>query len=447
MLENTIDLFTARMRDIVLKDQRMDSIPLAYLKTLDIPNSLQHFFEQEVQMWIREEEEKFESERFDYDEPQVRMLIDKIFDHLQDNAVFSLTQFNHLLERAIKLELNYVVKPHRTLTQFIFRNSETVSTMEVYDTLKYFSRFDYYKNALSDYFNSKYLHSISKSQFTELIDQIDKKAFETDTLETTLKTIKSIMGAIGEAQQKDIEDLSVDVLYDALSDRKLEDYAQKAQKAKYENEIATLTLVEIEALLRDGTMPRTEVEETVSPETAFVELEDMETQAPAINVDEIKVAPVTEETVLQEEEPEDDFDDMEVAEETFTPPVEETAPPVEEKPAVKSNVASDLADHVAKQIQSDSPLEDLNTMVVGRMRRKIIKKLFRKNEQSFLDFLNVLNKESTWKSASRIIDDVFYEHEINPYSKEAIALSDIIYLRFFPKDKYVGEKSDDVKWD
>ncbi len=440
MLENTIDLFTARMRDIVLKDQRMESIPLAYLKTLDIPQSLQHFFEQEVQMWIREEEEKFESDRFDYDEPHVRMLIDKIFDHLQDNAVFSLTQFNHLLERAIKLELNYVVKPHRTLTQFIFRNSETVSTMEVYDTLKYFSRFDYYKNALSDYFNSKYLHSISKSQFTDLIDQIDKKAFETDTLETTLKTIKSIMGAIGEAQQKDIEELSVDVLYDALSDRKLEDYAQKAQKAKYENEISTLTLMEIEALLRDGTMPGTEAEETASPETAFVELEDMESQAPAIDVDEIKVAPVSGEAAPAEEEPEDDFDEPEVAEEPVSSP--EPA-----KPAVKSNVASDLADHVAKQIQSDSPLEDLNTMVVGRMRRKIIKKLFRKNEQTFLDFLNVLNKEATWKSASRIIDDVFYENEINPYSKEAIALSDIIYLRFFPKDKYVGEKNDDVKWD
>ncbi|HED09253.1 MAG TPA: hypothetical protein ENJ10_01060 [Caldithrix abyssi] len=447
MLENTIDLFTARMRDIVLKDQRMDAIPLAYLKTLNIPQSLQHFFEQEVQMWIREEEEKFESERFDYDEPQVRMLIDKIFDHLQDNAVFSLTQFNHLLERAIKLELNYVVKPHRTLTQFIFRNSDTVSTMEVYDTLKYFSRFDYYKNALSDYFNSKYLHSISKSQFTDLIDQIDKKAFETDTLETTLKTIKSIMGAIGEAQQKDIVDLSVDVLYDALSDRNLADYAEKAQKAKYENEITTLNLAEIEALLRDGTMPRAEAEVTPATETAFVELEDIEKQAPDINVDEIEVAPATEEVVLQEEEPEDDFDDMDVAEEAFTPSVEKTSPPVEEKPAVKSNVASDLADHVARQIQSDSPLEDLNTMVVGRIRRKIIKKLFRKNEQSFLDFLNMLNKEETWKSASRIIDDVFYENEINPYSKEAIALSDIIYLRFFPKDKYVGEKSDDVKWD
>lgn len=433
MLEQAIDIFTARMRDIVLKDQRMDSIPLAYLKTLDIPESLQHFFEQEVQMWIREEEEKFESERFDYDEPQVRMLIDKIFDHLQDNAVFSLTQFNHLLERAIKLELNYVVKPHRTLTQFIFRNNETVSTMEVYDTLKYFSNFEYYKNALSDYFNAKYLHSISKDQFTELIESIDKEAFGKNTLETTLSTIKAIMDAIGEAQQADIRELPIDVLYDALSDRKLQEYTERVEKAKYENEVGSLNLAEIETLLRDGVIPQREEVPEQPVESVFVEEAVAGEEEKPANVFTIE-EPEQPETVALEEEPPGSVP-------------EEAQAPVTEKPAAPGNVASDLADHVARQIQSDSPLEDLNTMVVGRQRRKIIKKLFKKNEQAFMDFLNILNKESTWKSASRIIDDVFYENEINPYSKEAIALSDIIYLRFFPKDKYVGEKSDDVRWD
>ncbi|RMH61681.1 MAG: hypothetical protein D6677_11440 [Calditrichaeota bacterium] len=438
MLEKTIDIFTDRMREIVLKDKRMTSIPLAYLKTLDIPQSLQHFFDQEVQMWIREEEEKFVSERFDYDDPQVRMLIDKIFDHLQMNAVFSLTQFNHLLERAIKLELTYVVKPHRTLTQFIFRNNDVVSTMEVYDTLKYFSRFEYYKNAISDYFNAKYLHSISKSQFVDLIDQIDEKAFENNTLETTMKTVKAIMGAIGEARQEDVNELSTEILYDALSDRNLDDFSDLVQNIKYRDEVEVLTLEEIETLLRDGQLKGKG--ETAAAESAFVKYEDIESAAPTVDVEEIAVAeaPVEETPAFIAENAEDDFDDEE--EET---PVATATPAA----SASHNVAEDLADHVARQIQSDSPLEDLNTMITGRIRRKIIKKLFKKNEQDFVNFLNTLNAESTWKAASRIIDDVFYEKEINPYSKEAIALSDVIYLRFFPKDKYVGEKSDDVKWD
>ena len=201
MLDETIDIFTSRMKDIVLKDKNMPVVPLAYLQTLDIPDSVMHFFNQEVEILLREEETKFESDRFDYDQPEVRMLIDQIFDKLQQNAVFDLNRFNHLLERAVKLELDYVVQPHRTLSQFIFKDGDTVSTMEVYDTLKYFFKFEYYKNAISDYFNTKYLKSVKRDQFVDLIEQIDQKAFEENMLETTLKTVKSIMSAVEEARQ------------------------------------------------------------------------------------------------------------------------------------------------------------------------------------------------------------------------------------------------------
>ncbi|KAA3614923.1 MAG: hypothetical protein D8M58_10745 [Calditrichaeota bacterium] len=442
MLDETIELFTERMKEIVLKDQRMETIPLAYLKTLEIPESVMHFFSQEVEIWLREEEEKFESDRFDYDQPEVRMLIDQIFDKLQQNSFFELTKFNHLLERAIKLELNYIVKPHRTLSQFIFKNSDTVSTMEVYDTLKYFFKFEYYKNAISDYFNTKYLRSISHDQFIDLINQIDQKAFEEDRLSTTLKTIKSIMAAISEARQTEITKLSIDILYDALSDRKLDDYSALVQKTKYETELSELTFDEIEALLKDSKLPGEKHVEAEPEESAFSSYDDIEESAPEVDVESIEVKESEVDLSLKEDEVEEEIDDLEEDE------IEEevAAPTPAPAPVADGNVASDLADHVAQQISSDTPLEDLNPMIVGRLRRKVVKKLFRKNEQDFVEFLSLLNKESSWKIASKIIDDEFYEREINPYSKEAISLSDIIYLRFFPKDKYVGD-SGESKWD
>ena len=44
MLDETIDIFTSRIKDVVLKDKNMPVIPLAYLQTLDIPDSIMHFF-------------------------------------------------------------------------------------------------------------------------------------------------------------------------------------------------------------------------------------------------------------------------------------------------------------------------------------------------------------------------------------------------------------------
>ncbi len=347
MLDETIEIFTERMKEIVLKDQKMTAIPLAYLKTLDMPESVMHFFSQEVEIWLREEEEKFESERFDYDQPEVRMLIDQIFDKLQQNAIFELNRFNHLLERAVKLELNYIVKPHRTLSQFIFKNSDTVSTMEVYDTLKYFFKFEYYKNAISEYFNTKYLRSISHDQFIDLIDQIDKKAFEEDKLTTTLKLVKSIMDAISEARQTEISKLSIDILYDALSDRKLEEYSAIVQKAKYESEISELSFDEIEQLLRDNKLPETGETEEVKEESAFSNYESIEESAPEVDVENIEVKEPAIDLTLREEEPEEE--DVELAEEEAVDETVEVAPAAAEP----GKVASDLADYVSQQVGSD----------------------------------------------------------------------------------------------
>ncbi len=480
MLDETVERFTERLRQTVVQDQKMTSIPLAYLMRLDIPDSIKHFFDQEVEIWIREEEDKFTTnERFDYDTPEVRMLIDQIFDRLKQNATFHITKFNQLLERAVKLEMNYLIEPHRTLSQFLFKDSHKISTMEVYDTLKYFFRYEYYKNAISDYFNQKYLREIAQDQFDLLMDQIDEKAFGDNRIEAILGTVKTIMEFLSEAEGSEVSTLPVDVLYAALRDRKLTEYAQLADRLRSETKFDELTFEQIETLLRDKTLPGTEVApgEEPSEKVGFENVADIESRQLEVPVADFEVPESqlsfdeeeeTEEIEEEVEEEEEYEEEPEIAvEEKEAPaefsyeeereelPQEETAEaepePVEpsfeaESEEHKSSVADDLADHVARQIASDNPLQDLNPMISGRIRKKIIKKLFKKKEQDFLNFIATLNALSSWKEASRIIDDEFYTRGINPYSKEAISLSDIIYLRFFPKDKYVATEDDFQKF-
>jgi len=439
MEEEILDIFIKRIEQKVITDEKMTVIPLAYLMTRDIPDSVKHFFDQEVELWIREEEEKFTSnERFDYDMPEVRMLIDQIFDRLKQNATFSRSKFHQLLERAVKLEMNYLIEPHRTLTQFLFKDSPRISTMEVYDTLKYFFRYEYYKNAISDYFNMKYLREISQDQFVDLINQIDEKAFAENRLETTLKTIKTIMDFLSEVLEKEVNTLKVSMLHAAFRDRNLEEYSALAKRVMDETSISELSFADIEKMLRDGIIPG--IEETVKEPTeviGFEKIESIEESKPEVALEEIELQETTVAEMEEEEEPEEEFEE-EVEEEVETEPEVAEEEEIVEQVPVSGRVADDLADHVARQISSDSPLQDLHEMVKGRVRRKAIKKLFKKNESDFKAFIDELNTLGTWKEASRVIDEVFYERGINPYSKEAIALSDIIYLRFFPKDKYVG---------
>jgi hypothetical protein len=440
MLENLVDTLIKKVREEVITDPNMKDIPLAYLATRDIPDSVKHFLDQEVELWIRDEEEKFSSsDRFDYDMPEVRILIDQIFDNLKQNARFDQDKFNQLIERAIKLEMNYLIEPHRTLSQFIFKDSQIVSTMEVYDTLKYFFKYGYYKDAISEYFNAKYMREISREQFNQLIAQIDENAFKETLFETTLKTIKTITSFMSEAVSADVQTIELDVLLHAFQDRNLEKYAKLMNELKAKDQ-SELSLADLEAVLREEniellTEPVPAVEETVTEDTPveeetlqMEEIEDIEDSKPVVEVTEIEVGEIKPEEIMEEEEEEEVEEEVVVA----------AAAPT--KSDTKGSVADDMAAFVASQIQSDKPLEDLNTIIVGRPRKKIIKKLFNKKENEFLSFANMVNEQSAWKDASVIIDNEFYERGINPYSKEAIIFSDLIYVRFFPKDRYVGDQ-------
>ena len=450
MLENIVDIMIEKVKKEVVTDENMQNVPLAYLMTREIPDSVKHFFDQEVELWIREEEEKFTSnERFDYDMPEVRMHIDNIFDVLKQSANFHITKFNQLLERAVKLEMNFLIEPQRTLTQFLFKDSPMVSTMEVYDTLKYFFRYTYYKDAISDYFNTKYLREISQDQFQDLMKQIDEKIYEENVHETTLKTLKTICGFIKEAQEEDSDVLSLDVLAHAFTDHNLTDYLDLVKQLKEKGE-EKISLTDLEQILSEGNIEAAEeLEEDHSKREAtqimIDNLEDIESSKPEVEVSEIEVkeSEVSAEELEEEEEDlEEEYEEEEEEEEEIEAKPEPVVAEEETEPQHEGQVANDLADFVAKQITSDQPLEDINKIIVGRNRKKIIKKLFKKKENEFNSFVDNLNSQPSWKEASVIIDEEFYERGINPYSKEAIMFSDLVYTRFFPKDKYVGEKED-----
>ena len=49
MLDNTVDVLIQKIKDEVITDPNIQEIPLAYLMTRNIPASVKHFFDQEVE--------------------------------------------------------------------------------------------------------------------------------------------------------------------------------------------------------------------------------------------------------------------------------------------------------------------------------------------------------------------------------------------------------------
>ena len=425
MLEQIIDNIIQKIRKEVVKPG-MDQIPLNYLLTCNIPDSIKHFFDQEVELWIREESHKISSsERFDYEMPEVQMLLDKIFDLLKQNATFHINQFNRLLERAIKLEANYLIRPHQTLTQFLFKDSFVITTIEVYDMLKYFDKFQYYKDALTEYFNIKYLREISQTQFEELISGIDDQVFSKNPVETVLQTIKIINTFIDEGRSASADVMTPRMLYMIFDDRNLTDFARLMEREMQDNTEA-ISIAELEQVLRTGkTLKELSM---VQPEEAITleKIPDIEEEKPEVEVETISVSEQVEmppEEMVEEIEEYEEEEEEEVFETSAAPPAAEE----------KLSAAEQLA-HVVGDKMKGERLEDLNTLITPKQRKKFIKKIFHKQEQQYQEFITLLNGTPSWKNASTLIDSFFYQQGVNPYSKEALEFSDLVYNRYFPKD-------------
>jgi len=354
--------------------------------------------------------------------PEVRVLIDKIFDILKQSATFHLNQFNRLLERAIKLEANYLIRPHQTLTQFLFKDKFVVTTMEVYDMLKYFDKFQYYKDALTDYFNLKYLREISQTQFEELIAGIDDQVYGREMLETSLKTIKTIINFLNEGRAEAADTIDTETILTAFSDRNLSQFGDLIAR-EIKNGTKELTFQQLESILKSGkTLAELETQ-PVAAVKPLEQVEDIETSRPEVEVETIAVSEKTETPRVIEME-----EQVEVEEE------EE-----EEEEEVETTAADQLADVVAAKIKGDV-LMDLNHLITKKQRKKFIKKIFHKSEKHFDKFLRYINQTDSWKTASSIIDESLAKLGINPYSREALELSDLIYNRYFPKDSAGAHK-------
>lgn len=423
MLDQIIENIIQKIRKEVVQ-QGMERIPLAYIFTRNIPDSIKHFFDQEVEMWIREEAEKFSaSERFDYQTPEVQVLVDKIFDVLKQTAAFHINQFNRLLERAIKLEANYLIRPHQTLTQFLFKDNFVVSTIEVYDMLKYFDKFQYYKDALTDYFNLKYLRQISQAQFEELIRGIDQQVYAKGPVETVLQTVKIINNFVNEGRPAPTDVLDIKMLLVILKDRNLDGFAALIERQGQEGS-REISIPDLEQILRTGKTLRQLRKARVEEKVSLEEIADIEKEKPKVEVEAISVS--EEVQIPVEAEPEVE----EVEEEEY----EEE----EEQPAAAASAAEQLADLVGQKMRGER-LEDITRLISPKQRKKFIKKIFNKKEKQFLEFLSLMNNTPNWKHASNLIDSYFYQQGINPYSKEALEFSDLVYNRYFPKDIAVNK--------
>ncbi len=456
------------------------NITLSEIKQRDIPNFIKNYFDRESEKWIREESSMFlSSGRFNYDLPEVRKKFDELYEVLKNTAIFNRARLVRILEQGVKLQTNFLIQPQRTMVQFVYRDDDVITPAEVMDSMKYFVDYEYYYKGLEQYFQANTMESISRAKFKNFIQQLDEKAIGQNKTATAINVAKVIVGFLNLGREKQSAFVEPDVLVGAYQDRSLNEYTGAVKNligkkmepidvnlldgifksylegGETEAKPATEEFIKTE----DLTKRLTPVEESKTAHVAYEEKKEVVStdnlSSLVSQIEDFVEEPVEASVDSFFEEEEDDIElpsppappvkETKPAVKDEKPPVKETKLPVKEEkkpaevptaPAEKVPSVSDLfADHMAKQMGQATVLEDIYTIIEDRDKKVYIKKLFKKKDKEFFNLLNDINGAKTWKDANTVIEDTFYHLEVNPYQKEAIAFTDAVYGRYFPKEK------------
>jgi hypothetical protein len=120
------------------------------------------------------------------------------------------------------------------------------------------------------------------------------------------------------------------------------------------------------------------------------------------------------------------------------PSLEIDAAPLPPRPKLKYRYADDddepqVIERAKIEAQPPGPYPSFTRLVDEKSRREFIKKIFHKDLDAYLAFIEQIENMQTWKEAKAFLDREFQQRRVNPYSREAVRLSDMVFSRYFTK--------------
>jgi hypothetical protein len=163
-----------------------------------------------------------------------------------------------------------------------------------------------------------------------------------------------------------------------------------------------------------------------------------------------KVEESFQETSKEKEDDSWSFEDVLIDE---TLPLEkdiEKKKPIEEKPKKQmriirrepkedNQIESEEPEEILEKSVSQSQVDGLSNLIDEKTEKVFVKKLFDGDNEAFKVLLNKLDESESWRVAKILIDNELFKRDVDPFSREAIKLVDMVYSRYYPEEGVGGK--------
>ncbi len=347
--------------------------------------------------------------------------------------------FADILRKALIFNINYLIRPKYSLIRFLFGEVETRPVEYIKDRLKYFQFYGYYTSQISEFIDLNSLEVVSVSQIEYVIDEINKKIYEEISNKTgsdpnrlnlvkllyyffhdlgvnnpiNIKLPKKILSVFFADKgfsdiKKRVDNFFSDEVFIQEAIEIMNPRTMRSPKAKTDVGVSEVKFKEIISRAKSGVISKEsssdEIEKILPPENKVPvdinisivnEIHDKPDRLPKLNKEKI----VIDENIYS--------DDL-VFESHF----------------------SDMTKSVqgTEEELKDKLIEDL--FCEETYRKKIVKKLFGREELSFKSFLDSVLTQNSWHDVTVLLEDYFKKKNINFYSEEAVKFVDILQSHF-----------------
>jgi hypothetical protein len=374
---------------------------------------------------------------------------------------------NNLLEKSVKLSVNYTLRPKWTLINYLFGSYDSKPADEILKKAEVFGYYRYYTDLISNHIKDNALMFITQEEVEDLTEEANKVVLEKLVKETSGIKIKNFFSQIyklkyGEDREINL-DWSIPYLFIKLF---LEDKGFQALIDKFKiipglddsMEIEMKTAIKILTdkyyvnsdffILKDEPANVKSDKLNVESETEILKKEEKiidNTIKQEEKIDEKKIPTAEKNKTEEEEKPkgiiriikniptkrihkEKKILDNKITEEKPRRIVEEE-PIRDAVKETKEDISGEKKEVFEKTIDSD------NIIKIKHLFKKdeldiIKKKVFKGSRGDMYDALEELGGFKTWQSASDYLKEIFAKNKVSLYNKHIVLFIDILSEHF-----------------
>ena len=375
------------------------------LSDAELPEDFKRFADAEADEVI--DREKFVESRtgkFDLSTPEIQALFKEIRHILKNNYEFSREEFLELADKASKFVFNYVIRPRWTLEKFLFKGDSQIDRAAISKASRSLNSYSYYPKGITEYLDFHAKSSLDVETWKRLHAKIDEHLVS--TLPAKLSSLTSALFSLFEfaSGTGKVPSEAMILFFKDKSATEIVDRIEFAKDVKNINSLDVMTLAMImEASSKDVSQNVAVLPSSEEPPKEFRTFNRQKVSNPP-----------------RPSEP---------ASRTMPEFVGET--PGQHRADERSKVETPPQSRgSASPEETRTGTRSIRTYMSARLEEKIVKKIFRGSRSGYQIAVHRLDESADWQAASRIVEGIFIDNEVDPFSKYAVTFTDVVSTKF-----------------